>query len=99
MANLIQSIERLTADPVAQACARLMACSEPWVTLGRTYETSLAIVQDPTRETYVLREGSAVVGFLIICMTGAFIFISSMWKVSRTSSGTALKVWATFTAP
>ena len=73
MANLTKPIERLTNELDAKACARLMACSEPWVTLGRSYETSLAIVQDPTRETYVLREGGEVVGFLIICMTGAFI--------------------------
>jgi ribosomal protein S18 acetylase RimI-like enzyme len=73
MANLIQPIERLTDELDAKACAHLMACSEPWVTLGRTYETSLAVVRDPTRETYVIREDGDVVGFLIICMTGAFI--------------------------
>jgi ribosomal protein S18 acetylase RimI-like enzyme len=73
MASLIPTIERLTTQRDAEACARLMTCSEPWTTLGRTYQTSLAIIQDPTRETYVLREGEEVVGFLIICMTGAFV--------------------------
>jgi ribosomal protein S18 acetylase RimI-like enzyme len=66
-------IERLTAKRDAEACARLMACSEPWLTLGRTYENSLAIIQDPTRETYITREAGEVTGFLIICMTGAFV--------------------------
>jgi ribosomal-protein-alanine N-acetyltransferase len=73
MAKLTQLIERLTSELDAKACARLMSCSEPWVTLGRSYETSLAVIQDPTRETYVVREGEDVVGFLIVCMTGAFI--------------------------
>jgi ribosomal protein S18 acetylase RimI-like enzyme len=73
MAALMAPFERLTAPGDAEACARLMTCSEPWVTLGRTYQTSLAIIQDPTRETYVLREDGEVVGFLIICMMGAFV--------------------------
>jgi ribosomal-protein-alanine N-acetyltransferase len=73
MASLMAPIERVAAKPHAEACARLMACSEPWLTLGRTYETSLAIIQDPTRETYMTREAGQVTGFLIICMTGAFV--------------------------
>lgn len=42
-----------------------------------------------------LRNASAIVDW----MTGPFIRISALWKVSRTSSGTALKVWTTLTAP
>ena len=72
MATLIP-LERLSTEKDAEACASLMASSEPWLTLGRSYETSLAIVQDPTRETYVARDGGELVGFLIICMTGAFV--------------------------
>ncbi|MDQ3224991.1 MAG: GNAT family N-acetyltransferase [Gemmatimonadota bacterium] len=41
----------------ARACARLMATSEPWITLGRSYETSLNIIQDPSREVYLVRRG------------------------------------------
>ena len=73
MAILRPTFERLSTVVEAEACARMMTCSEPWVTLGRSYETSLGIVQDPTRETYVVRTGSEVVGFLILCMTGAFV--------------------------
>jgi ribosomal-protein-alanine N-acetyltransferase len=67
------SIARLEAESEAQACARLMASSEPWLTLGRTYEASLAIVQDPTREIYVARDAGELAGFLILCLTGAFV--------------------------
>jgi ribosomal protein S18 acetylase RimI-like enzyme len=67
------SLERLGTEQDAEACARLMASSEPWLTLGRSYESSLAIVADPTRETYVARDGGQLLGFLIICMTGAFV--------------------------
>ena len=57
----------------AQTCARLMAGSEPWITLGRGYDTSLRVVQDPTREVYIAREADEIAGFVILCMTGAFV--------------------------
>jgi len=50
-----------------------MSASEPWITLGRSFETSLAIVRDPTREVYVARSEDSVAGFLILCLTGAFV--------------------------
>lgn len=50
-----------------------MADSEPWLTLGRTFETSFSIVQDPTREVYLARDDKGLAGFLILCMTGALV--------------------------
>ncbi len=67
------AIARLTDDAEARACARLMTESEPWLTLGRTYEASLGIIQDPSREVYVARDERGLAGFLILCMTGAFV--------------------------
>jgi ribosomal protein S18 acetylase RimI-like enzyme len=57
----------------AAACAGLMAASEPWVTLGRSYEACLRIVADPSREVTVAEQAGAVAGFVIVCMTGAFV--------------------------
>ncbi len=54
----------------AAECARLMARSEPWLTLRRTEEDSLAILIDPAREVYVLREGAVLAAFLIVDMRG-----------------------------
>jgi [ribosomal protein S18]-alanine N-acetyltransferase len=74
MANLMTlSIALLAGEAEAQACARMMAESEPWLTLGRTYQASLAVVQDPSREVYVARDENGLAGFLILCMTGAFV--------------------------
>ena len=67
------SIVPLSDEEDALACARLMCSSEPWITLGRSYEPSLAIVGDPTREVYLARDESGLTGFLILCMTGAFV--------------------------
>jgi ribosomal protein S18 acetylase RimI-like enzyme len=66
-------IVSLSDEEDARACARLMSSSEPWITLGRSYESSLAIVRDPTREVYLARDESGLAGFLILCMTGAFV--------------------------
>src|SRR5918997_1163074 len=67
------SISPLSDDKDARVCAALMCNSEPWITLGRSFETSLAIVRDPTREVYLGRDESGIAGFLILCLTGAFV--------------------------
>ena len=65
-------IRRLGSPEEARACARMMAGSEPWITLGRGYEESLKLLQDPSREVYVgFREGTPL-GFVILNMAGAF---------------------------
>jgi ribosomal-protein-alanine N-acetyltransferase len=71
--NTRLSISRLKARADAESCAHVMATSEPWLTLGRSYEASLAIVEDPTREVYLARDERGLTGFLILCMTGAFV--------------------------
>src|SRR6266571_9154001 len=67
------TIRPLGDDADARLCARLMAGSEPWITLGRDYEASLAILRDPTRESYVARVGGEIVGFLVLNMMCAFV--------------------------
>ena len=67
------SAPRRAKDAELETCARLMSTSEPWVTLGRDYEASLAILRNPTREVYVAERDDAIAGFVIICMTGAFV--------------------------
>jgi [ribosomal protein S18]-alanine N-acetyltransferase len=67
------SITRLENEAEAHACARLMASSEPWITLGRSYEECLTIVRDPTREVYIVQGDDGPSGFLILCLVGAFV--------------------------
>ena len=63
----------LATEAEASQCAQLMATSEPWLTLGRGYEASFAILMDPARERYVARRDSSLAGFLILNMKGAFV--------------------------
>lgn len=50
----------------------MMAATEPWITLGRSVDQSLAVVTDPSCETYVLADDSSVQGFVVVSMAGAF---------------------------
>jgi [ribosomal protein S18]-alanine N-acetyltransferase len=66
-------IEPLRDEEDIRQCARMMVSSEPWITLKRTYEEALRLLHDAAREAYVARSSGHLVGFLILCMTGAFV--------------------------
>jgi len=66
-------IRRLQQTEEANFCAWLMTNSEPWITLGRSYEESLKILSDPTKEVFVAIVNDEVVGCVILNMKGAFI--------------------------
>ena len=66
-------IQKIQYAQEADWCAALMASSEPWITLGRSQEDALQLIQDPLREAYVTAVGNELVGFIIIVMQGAFI--------------------------
>ena len=50
-----------------------MSSSEPWLTLGRSYESSYELLGDPTREIYVAKAGEELAGFIILLMQGALV--------------------------
>ena len=66
-------IRKLGQASEAEACARMMASSEPWITLGRDYEKSIRVLTDPSREVYVGLMNGRVAGFAILNMQGAFV--------------------------
>jgi len=66
-------IRRLGRRAEAEICARMMANSEPWITLRRDYDASLKILIDPSREVYLAMVGDEIVGFTILTMHGAFV--------------------------
>jgi [ribosomal protein S18]-alanine N-acetyltransferase len=65
-------IRPLSGSDEADACARMMSGSEPWVTLGRDLDSSRAVIVAPDREAYVALDGTSVAGFIVINMRGAF---------------------------
>jgi ribosomal-protein-alanine N-acetyltransferase len=66
-------IRPLAGRAEAESCAHMMSDSEPWITLGRGYDASLALLESPDRECYVALADGAIVGFLILNMHGAFV--------------------------
>ncbi len=78
-----QSLDKQDSVKVKK-CAKLMSQSEPWVTLRRTEDDVIKIIQDDTSEVYVARSQSEIIGFAIIKMKGAFVgYIQSVVIVSR----------------
>lgn len=65
-------IRRSTDASEHLACARLMAASEPWLTLGRTVEAALGVLQNPAKEVYVATDQTTLAGFLILDLQGPF---------------------------
>jgi ribosomal protein S18 acetylase RimI-like enzyme len=59
------------ADEV-EACAKLMAGSEPWITLRRTHRDAAKLLQDPDKENYIAQVNDDVVGFVILDTCGPF---------------------------
>ena len=66
------AIRRLAGDAELAECARMMAQSEPWITLGRTVEASIRNLRDPGKEVYVLEGEDGIVGFVVIDLRGPF---------------------------
>jgi [ribosomal protein S18]-alanine N-acetyltransferase len=50
----------------------MMAGSEPWLTLGRSFEKSLAIVANPAKEAWVVPGADGPRAFVILDLHGAF---------------------------
>jgi ribosomal protein S18 acetylase RimI-like enzyme len=66
-------IQPMSVNSEVEACAALMASSEPWVTLKRDYEASLRFLRDPCRERYSAYSGARLAGFLILNLQGAVV--------------------------
>ena len=49
-----------------------MATTEPWITLGRSFDRCLATMNDETLERYVAVSDGDVVGFVLLSMRGTF---------------------------
>lgn len=60
------AITPLTSSADEHLAAETMTTSEPWLTLGRTFDESLRIVRDTSRERYAAHDDGAFRGFLLM---------------------------------
>lgn len=84
------TIVPLTTDAERDACARIMAGSDPWTTLGIGVERARAVFDPPDREYYVARDGDAVAGFVVISMQGVLRGYLQTIAVAADRRGTGL---------
>lgn len=83
-------ITRLEQLGDAEWCANIMTHSEPWITLGRTFPESLAIINDPTKEVYLVKVDNSLAGFMILNMKGAFVGYIQTICIAPTHRGQGL---------
>ena len=65
-------IRRLAGVAELAICAKMMAESEPWLTLQRSLESSIRTLQDPDKEVYVLEDDDEILGFVVVDLRGPF---------------------------
>lgn len=83
------TIELTTAEDDVNWCAELISSSEPWITLRRSIDQCRVSLTRSGRELYVARDKAGRAGFVILCMTGAFVgYIQSVCvDASRRGNG------------
>jgi ribosomal protein S18 acetylase RimI-like enzyme len=87
--SAVISITRIIDTEDQNWCAELMASSEPWISLKRTYEDGqiLMRVTDGGMEAYIARIGKERLGFIVIKMAGAFVGYIQIVAVAESSRG------------
>ena len=92
------AIRRLETREEAEACARMMAGTDPWITLRLGYDACLRVALDETREQYVAHDGDRLAGILILNLKGSFVgYIQTVCaapEYRRQGVGTALVAFA-----
>src|ERR1051325_1122077 len=63
-------LRALRGETEARFCAEFVVESDPWLTLGLTFEQALLRLMDPTREVAVATTNEQIVGVLILHLSG-----------------------------
>jgi ribosomal-protein-alanine N-acetyltransferase len=67
------TIRAMTTQAEAEGCAHMMAQSEPWLTLGRSYPACLETILHPDKEVFIAVAEDKVIGSIILNMHGALV--------------------------
>jgi [ribosomal protein S18]-alanine N-acetyltransferase len=67
------AVIRLTTEPLDFAvCAKMMAATDPWITLEMDYEQCLKAFPGEFKEIYVVEKENVIAGFVILQTAGTF---------------------------
>lgn len=92
------AMRRLRDESEARFCAAFVVASDPWLTLGLTFDQALQRLTDPTREIHVATVKDQIVGVLILFLQGTFkgylqtIAVHPDWRCR--GIGTRMIAWA-----
>jgi len=67
------SIRPIAGTAEIEHCARMMAESEPWITLGRGYDAGRTMLSDAGRERHVAVVDGELAGFTVVLLQGALV--------------------------
>ena len=68
-----EPVIELTSNPGDFAvCARMMAVTNPWITLGLGYDDCLKAFDGPFKEVFLLKQSGTIIGFVIMQTQGTF---------------------------
>ncbi len=84
------AIRPLAGEKEGRRCAEMMCSTEPWITIGRNFDESLAIIRDSTREVYVADTNGRIEGFIVLNMRGAFVGYIQTVCVDSSARGAGL---------
>jgi ribosomal-protein-alanine N-acetyltransferase len=77
-------IRPIQGQSEVETCARMMAESEPWITLQRDFSASLRNLSSPEKEIHVAVQGEEVIGFIVLNFHGGFVgYIQSICVAPR----------------
>lgn len=66
-------ITKITTDPkVFAKCARMMAETDPWITLEMNYDDCLMAFEGNFKEVYIIEAENDIAGFVILQIAGTF---------------------------
>lgn len=80
-------ITKLKKISEAETCARMMAHSEPWLTLNLNYDDCMRTLTSSPKEIYLAISENEIAGFILLNMQGAFIGYIQAICVSAESRG------------
>ena len=86
MHDLALTIRPMANAAEARCCAGFLVASEPWITLGLTFEQAMQRLTDSTREIHVASVGDEITGVLILFLDGTLkgyiqtIGVHSDWR-------------------
>ena len=66
------SITQTTTPDDFAACARMMAATDPWITLAMGYAQCLKAFEGSFKEVFVLKKEKEIIGFVILQTQGTF---------------------------